>query len=65
LTDGNRKSVLATVKTDSKGRYLFKDLEKGAYRVIATKRLSLTRGEQAVELGDGEQKTGTDIKLFR
>jgi hypothetical protein len=64
LADINRRQLDST-KTDAQGRYGFKNVNPGPYKVIATKSASRTRGELPVEVSEGEVKTGVDIKLYR
>jgi hypothetical protein len=52
-----------TVKTDATGKYVFKDVPPGAYRV-ATAKPSGSRGETAVQVVD-QSKTGVDVNLTR
>jgi hypothetical protein len=54
-----------TVRTDSAGKYVFKDVAPGAYRVTAAKPGGGARGETAVQVQQGQQKTGVDVKLTR
>ena len=54
-----------TVTTDAKCKFLFKDVAAGAYRVMASKSGSNTRGETPVQVQDGQKKTGVEIKLTR
>jgi hypothetical protein len=64
LTGPYRRRVIGSVTTDSRGKYAFPDLEKGSYRVIATKSASRTQGELTVTLNEGETKI-VDVKLYR
>ena len=60
-----RRRLVDTTKTTEGGKYVFKDLEPGAYRVVARKSASRTSGQKVVEVKDEEQKEGIDIKLYR
>jgi hypothetical protein len=57
--------VVATAKTDTKGEFLFKNLDPGAYKVTASKSSSRTKGEEPASVTEGENKTGVEIKLLR
>ncbi len=54
-----------SVTTDAKGKYIFKSVPAGPYRVIATKTADFTRGETPVEVLPGEQKKDVDLSLKR
>jgi hypothetical protein len=64
LTDAAGKAI-ATAKTADGGKFELKDLEPGSYKVSAVKTASMTRGEVAVPLKEGEEKKGVEIKLYR
>jgi hypothetical protein len=57
--------VVATIKTDAAGAFVFKDLPPDSYKVSAVKTADETRGEATVTLAAAEQKTGVQIKLWR
>jgi uncharacterized protein (DUF2141 family) len=65
LFDLTARKEVATAVTDGDGRYQFKDLEKGRYAVTALKSASNTRSRTEVDLADGEDKKGVDLKLYR
>jgi hypothetical protein len=52
-----------SVKTDAAGKFLFKDVLPGSYRVSAAKTANGTRGETAVQVAEGEKKTGVEVRL--
>jgi hypothetical protein len=57
--------VRDSVTSDGEGRFLFKDVASGTYRVVAVKSGSNTRGEAAVQVQEGQKKTGVDVKMVR
>ena len=61
----DKGAVKDAVKTDAAGKYLFKDVAAGSYNVAATKTTDSTKGESAVQVLDGQKKTGVDVKLTR
>lgn len=54
-----------TTTTNDDGAFEFTELEKGRYAVVARKSASRTAGRQVVDVGEGEEKLGVAIKLFR
>jgi hypothetical protein len=50
--------------TDAAGKYLFKDVPPGSYRVTASKAAG-SKGETAVTVTEGQKKTGVDVLLTR
>jgi hypothetical protein len=52
-----------SVRTDGTGKFLFKDVAPGSYRVTAAKTASGTRGETAVQIAEAEKKTGVEVRL--
>jgi hypothetical protein len=52
-----------TTTTDTAGKYLFKDVAPGSYRVTAAKTASSTNGETAVQVLEGQKKTGVEVRL--
>jgi len=64
LVDANKKEVKTTT-TDNSGNFVFNDVEKGNYTVVANKSGSRTKGQQAVAVDEAEKKSGVNIKLFR
>jgi hypothetical protein len=57
--------LVNTTKTAAAGKYLFRGLEPGTYRVYAAKSASRTRGEKTVEVVGTERKDGVAIVLYR
>jgi hypothetical protein len=55
----------ATTTTDAKGKFVFKDIAPGTYRITASKTSSNTRGETTVAVPEGQKKTGVEVKLTR
>jgi hypothetical protein len=51
--------------TNSAGEYVFKDVPPASYRVEAISTRSMTRGDTAVQVAGGEEKTKIDINLTR
>ncbi|MBY0233036.1 MAG: carboxypeptidase regulatory-like domain-containing protein, partial [Gemmataceae bacterium] len=64
LRDATGKALLETT-TNVEGAWEFKGLEKGSYTVGSRKSASATRARKAVEVGEGEEKLGVELKLFR
>jgi len=64
LRDG-QNAPRESATTDAKGKYIFRKVPPGPYRVIATKTADFTRGETPVDLLPGEQKKGVDLSLKR
>jgi hypothetical protein len=56
LTDATTGKVKAKTKTDNDGKYAFKDLDPGEYRVSTVKIASGRRADEKVELKEGEEK---------
>jgi hypothetical protein len=50
--------------TDAQGKYVFKEVPPGSYRVTASK-AGGSRGETAAQVTEGQKKTGVDLKLTR
>ncbi len=65
LSDAASNKALLTAKTDEAGKYEFKDLAAGKYKVTATKSASQTKAEKPVVLQEGEDKSDVDLKLYR
>jgi hypothetical protein len=65
LSDAASNKALLTAKTDEAGKYEFKDLGAGKYKVTATKSASQTKAEKPVVLQEGEDKSDVDLKLYR
>jgi hypothetical protein len=61
----DKNNVKATTKTDNNGKFVFKDVAPGAYKVTAARPAAKVKGEAPVSVGGGEQKTGVDVKLVR
>ncbi|HMC66837.1 MAG TPA: carboxypeptidase-like regulatory domain-containing protein, partial [Gemmataceae bacterium] len=61
LKSGDSKGA----ETNKKGEFVFTDLAPGKYRLSAEKSASRTKGEEIVQVKEGEQKTGVTIKLKR
>lgn len=57
-------SARDTVRTDAEGRYHFKEVAPGAYRVSASKPTG-SRGETAVQILEGQKKVDINVKLTR
>ncbi len=57
-------AVKGQTATDADGKYVFKDLTPGTYRVFAGKPTG-SRGNAVVDLKANEKKMGVDIKLAR
>jgi hypothetical protein len=55
--------VRDTQTTDASGKFVFKNVPPGAYRVSSRKTANNTSGSTAVEVAEGEKKTGVEIKL--
>jgi hypothetical protein len=51
--------------TDAQGKYTFKDVVPGSYKVSTVKTGDATKGDAAVSVIEGQKKTGVDIKLAR
>jgi hypothetical protein len=64
LTD-DKNNLRAATKTDAAGKYVFKDVPPGAYKVTAAKSAAKTKGEMPVSVNPDEKKTGVVIKLTR
>jgi hypothetical protein len=62
LTDA-QNVVRDTQTTDASGKFVFKNLAPGSYRLSALKSSDRTRGSVAVQVAEGEKKTGVEIKL--
>ena len=62
LTDA-QGAARDSVRTDAAGKFLFKDVAPGSYRITAAKTASGTRGETAVLVAEGEKKTGVEVRL--
>jgi hypothetical protein len=62
LTDA-QNVVRDTQTTDASGNFVFKNVPPGAYRVSSRKTANNTSGSTAVEVAEGEKKTGVEIKL--
>lgn len=58
-------NVKDTVRTDNRGRYVFKDVPAGSYRVQAIKSSSRTEGDVTVQAVDGQVKSDANITLRR
>lgn len=54
-----------TTTTDAKGKFVFKDIPGGTYRISSAKTSSNTKGEVTVAVPEGQKKSGVEIKLFR
>jgi hypothetical protein len=65
LLRGADGKALDTTDTDKEGKYSFRKVPPGSYRVVATKTADFTRGEAAVQLTAGETKKGIDLSLKR
>jgi hypothetical protein len=52
-----------TVETDRDGVYLFRDVAPGSYRVTASKTGNNSYGETAVQVLEGDKKTGVVVRL--
>ncbi len=65
LKDADGKVVKATTTTDAAGKFIFKDVAPGAYRVASSKSTAKTKGETAVTVGEAQKKTGVEVKLTR
>jgi len=65
LKDTDGKAVKATTTTDATGKFVFKDVQPGAYKVTAAKSAAKTKGETAVTVGETQKKTGVEVKLTR
>ena len=52
-------------KTDDQGRFLFKEVVPGTYRVVATKSGSGSRGEAPVQVMEGQKKVDVEVKMTR
>jgi hypothetical protein len=57
--------VKDSVKSNAKGVFLFTDVPPGAYRVMAAKTGSRTKGETPVQVAPGEKKENVEVKLVR
>jgi hypothetical protein len=62
-----KNAVFGATKTDAEGRFAFKDVVPGVYRVAAAREASVTHGQtkEDFEVKAGEEKTLDEIKLFR
>jgi hypothetical protein len=60
----DKGAVKDSTKTDAKGKYEFKDVPVGTYKVTAAKTTDSTKGETGVEVVDAQVKT-VDVKLWR
>ncbi len=58
-------AVKGTTTSDAKGLFRFEDVVPGSYRVLARKGTTNTKAEAAVQVREGEKKTGVELKLFR
>src|SRR5207244_4256460 len=65
LRGADRGDAKDTATTDAKGHYKFTNVAAGSYRVDALKTGAATRGQAAVQVMDGQEKTKVDIKLTR
>lgn len=60
-----QNTIRDSVKTDARGKFAFKDIPPGTYRLQASKSTSSTEGSTSVQVQDGQTKSGVDISLKR
>jgi hypothetical protein len=61
----DKNNIKATTKTDTEGKFQFKDVVPGAYKVTAAKPAAKTKGETPVSVGVSQDRTGVEIKMTR
>jgi len=57
--------VVTSATTNGQGGFIIEGVPPGSYRVLARKSSSRTQGLVAVEVGDGQQVKGVEVKLYR
>jgi len=64
LIDANGKEK-DTGKTDAKGKYSFKDLPAGSYKIQASKAAGQQQGDSSVTVSEGQTKSDADVTIGR
>ena len=62
---GGANVVLATVTTNDQGGFAFDNLVPGTYRIRATRSSSRTQGLKSIDLLEGQELKGVEVKLYR
>jgi hypothetical protein len=65
MLDTKDLTAKGTATTDAQGKFVFKDVPAGSYRLSASKTAANTRGTTTVSVIEGQKKTDVEIKLNR